>query len=154
ALGLDTGRAPAGDRHPGDRLVLGHYGPVPPAGRQAGPDEAGRLFDVDVLRAPQREVVAGWLVVAQLGPGSLADVGVPAPGLRQFPAQVLAMLSRPGDQETPRANHRQRHSRPVGETERPGDAAPGEPGAQLVGLDRLEQPRRPARSLRPRGMAL
>src|SRR5204863_709839 len=134
ALGLDARHMAAADRYPGDRLVLGHHGPEPAAGGQAGLDEAGRLLDVDVLRAPQRVFVAGWLVIAELGPGSLTDVGAPAPGLRQLLGEVLAMLRRPGDQETPGADRRQRHSRPVGEGERPGDAAPGQPGAQLVGL--------------------
>src|SRR5206468_10849737 len=100
ALGLGARHAAAADRYPGDRLVLGHHGPVPPAGGQAGLDEAGRLFDVDVLRAPQDVFVAGWLVVAELGPGSLTDIGAPAPGLRQLLGEVLAMPSRPGDQET------------------------------------------------------
>jgi hypothetical protein len=79
---LDTGHPAGRDRYPGDRLVFGDHGPVQPAGRQAGLDEAGRLVDIDVLRAPQAEVVAGRLVVAEpageLRPGCLADVGTPA----------------------------------------------------------------------------
>src|SRR5207245_6014907 len=100
-LGLHAGRAPGGDRDADDSLVLRHHSPEPAAGGQAGPDQAGRLLDVDVLRAPQRVFLAGWLVVAELGPGSLTDVGAPAPGLRQLLGEVLAMLRRPGDQETP-----------------------------------------------------
>ncbi len=63
------------------------------------------------------------------------------------------MLSGPGDQEAPGVSHRQRLSGPFGEGERPGDAAPGEPGAQLVRLDGLEQARGPAGGLRPGGVA-
>ena len=157
APGLYPGRAARGDRYPDDRLVLGHHGPEPPAGGQAGLDEAGRLLDVDVLRAPQREVVADGLVVAEpaaeLALGGLTDVGAPAPGLRHFLGEVLPVLSGPGDQEAPRGSHRQRLSGPFGEGECPGDAAPGEPGTQLVRLDGLEQARRPAGGLRPGGVA-
>src|ERR1700722_15571640 len=76
-------RAPASRyRYPGDQLVFGYHGPVQPTGRQTGLDEADRLVDIDVLRAPQGEVVAGRLVIAEpageLRPGYLADVGTPA----------------------------------------------------------------------------
>lgn len=56
----------------------------------------------------------------------------------------------PRDQEAPRAGHLQRHTRPIGEADRLLDAALREPGPQLVGLDGLEQPLRPARRLRGR----
>ena len=55
----------------------------------------------------------------------------------------------PGDQETPRAGYRQGRPGPVGEGDRLGDAAPGQPGTQLVRLNRFEQARRPAGGLRP-----
>ena len=71
---LDTGHPAGRDRYPGDRLVFGDHGPVQPTGRQAGLDEAGRLVDIDVLRAPQAEVVAGRLVVAAARPASCARV--------------------------------------------------------------------------------
>lgn len=64
------------------------------------------------------------------------------------------MLGGPRDQEAPRAGHLQRDARPVGEADRLVDAAPGEPGAQLVGLDGLEQAGRAAGCLRARRVSL
>src|SRR5580704_8978318 len=73
-----AGRAAGHDRYPDDRLVFAHHGPVPLGGRQAGLDEAGRFLDIDVLRAPHRELVARGPVVAERRRGGLADVGAPA----------------------------------------------------------------------------
>ena len=81
-LSLDAGHPAGADRYPDDRLVFGHHGPVPPTGGQAGADEAERLLDIDVLRAPQRVVVVGRVVVTEPRRASwghsLAHVGAPA----------------------------------------------------------------------------
>jgi hypothetical protein len=136
---------------PATRLVLHNPDAVQLTSGQVRPDQADRLFEVDVLRAPQGELLAGRAVVADsadhLCRGCLANVGTPAPRLVQFPAQVFAVMGGPRDQEAAGAGHLERDARPVGEADRPLDAAPGEPGAQLVGLDRFEQARGPSGGL-------
>ena len=63
----------------------GCHGSVPLAGRQAGRNLGERLLDKDVLRAPQRVVVVGGVVISRAAPG---QPGVAQPRARRHPSVI------------------------------------------------------------------
>jgi hypothetical protein len=118
--------------------------------------EGGRLFDVDVLWAPQCELIAAAPVVGDttgdLTLPRLAQAGAPGRGLAGLSAQIGLVRLSSGDQEAPGARYLKLSACPVPERQRELDAAARQPGAQLVGLDRLEQARGSPRRLRAGGL--